>query len=587
MSAGIVLVHGYTGSSESLKPLTQQLSVSCGNNSVKCVSLPGHDGKYAPQFNEQAFIESISDAAASFRKEKRRIILIGHSTGGALALSFILKHSFHPHLLILASAPKKIDYGYKERWDKHRSGKSDIPFVSIAKMISLINSIGSQRFKGRYPVLIIHGKDDELVPPEEALAWKQNSFNGPIRSVIIPSAGHDIFCGANNKSAIDIIVRAVADATVPVDKQDMKVISRLSAVESGVKKYLAVSPLSKRHLSQFPSGQTVVDNKPVLSPIVKNEPVLANIEITTRCNLTCKYCARSVYGREACDMPKEMFSSILNILPHAYRITLVGLGEPLLHPLVVDFIAEASSRGRRVALVTNAMSLDRQLSRELIKAGLSSIAFSLDAPDQETASHVRQGTDFYRVIDNIKTFTELCASKKHFSTAVFSAVSVKTVQYLGPLIDIVAQLGVKVLMLTDLNFRHNIKDTLWENADDDISATVRKAVVNAFSKKLPVLSVHGLEEFGLAKRYEDFLLLPPARLYQRSPRRTWCCSPWQTVPVDVHGNVTVCDCQPENVVGNLLDQPFSEIWNGKTLVQYRRRMLGSRPPKACKICPRF
>ncbi|MBI4710002.1 MAG: radical SAM protein, partial [Nitrospirae bacterium] len=370
-------------------------------------------------------------------------------------------------------------------------------------------------------------------------------------------------------------------------EQEIKAISRLSDIEPAIKKYLAVSPLSKRHLSECPSGRLAADNKPLLKPVVKNEPVLANIEITTRCNLVCKYCARSIYKKEACDMPREMFSNILDMLPHAYRVTLVGLGEPLLHPHIIDIIADASSRGRRVGIVTNAMSLDMALSKELIRAGLKSIAFSVDGSNQETASFVRQGTDFHRVIDNIKTFTELSAFKKHISTAVFTAVSAKTFQHLEQLIDVVAQLGVKVLMLSDLNFRQNVNDSLCKNADDRVKLTVKNAITYAFLKKLPVLSVHGLEEFGLAKRYKNFLLLPPAQLYQRSATRTYCCSPWQTIPVDVHGIMTVCDCQPENIAGNLFARPFSEIWNGKTMVQYRRRMLSLNPPAICKICPRF
>ena len=56
-----------------------------------------------------------------------------------------------------------------------------------------------------------------------------------------------------------------------------------------------------------------------------------------------------------------------------------------LHPKVVDFVAEASSQGRRTALVTNAMFLDAPMSREMLKAGLDSIAFRIDGPNQDIA----------------------------------------------------------------------------------------------------------------------------------------------------------------------------------------------------------
>lgn len=587
MSVGIVLVHGYTGSPEDLEPLAQQLSVRYNSGSVTNVCLPGHCAENIPHFNKQQFTDCIASAVAHYRKEKQHIIILGHSTGGILALSFLLEHSFAPHLLILAGAPKKIDASCMGRWNSHRSGKESMPFNSIAEMVSLINFTGSRQFKGVFPVLVMHGEHDSLVLPDEAFAWKHKSFDGPIRTALIPSAGHDIFRGTNNKLAIDIVVRAVYDAVTPQKKQDTEIIKTLLSAEQEANNFLTLSPLSGRHLSRCPGGQMLAVAKPLLTPVVKTEPVFANIEITTRCNLHCKYCARSVLGRQGEDMPKEMFSRILDLLPHAYRVTIVGLGEPLLHPHITDFVANASSRGRRVAVATNAMCLDKSLARGLIKAGLNSIVFSIDSSNQDIASDVRPGTDLNRVFDNIKMFMEISTSTRPVSTAVFSAVSIKTVPYLEQLVDDVKNLGVNVLMLSDLNFKQNVMDTVWKNADDNILSIIREAVTVAFSKKLPILSVHGIEEFGLARRYRNFLLLPPDKLCRRSTKHAWCFSPWQTVPVDINGNVTICDCQPENIVGNLLAQPLSEIWNSKTMVEYRKRMTGTNPPEACSICPRF
>jgi radical SAM protein with 4Fe4S-binding SPASM domain len=589
MSAGIILVHGFTGSPENLRPLAQHLSVLYPTNSVTNVCLAGHGEEAMPVFSKQAFLDNILSAVDTYEKENRKIILLGHSTGGILVLSFLLQYSFTPHLLVLGAVPKQIDSAYFERWNKHTSGGKELSFSSLAKMVSLINAVGSERFNRDFPVLIMHGEHDELVTLQEAYAWKHNYFSGPTRFVIIPSAGHDIFSGANNSLAIDIVERAISDVIIPAEADDKSAILKLSAVEQEVNHFLAISPFSERHLARCPGIQTLAGLKPSLQPLVSYEPVFANIEITTRCNLKCKYCARTLWGREGYDMSEETFSCLMALLPHAYRITLVGLGEPLLHPQITDLVSEAVYCGRRVSIVTNAMCLDESVSYGLLKAGLHSIAFSIDCPDQDLASAVRKGSDLKRVIENIKQFVKMASSLRPVSTAVFAAVSKETAPYLDQLINVVADLGVNVLMLSDLNFRQNLMNTVWKNirADDSLEISVRKAVSHAFSKKLPVLSVHGLEEFGMAKRYEQFLLLPPGKLYQRSARRTWCCSPWQTVPVDVHGNVTICDCQPEDEVGNLLTQPLSDIWNSKKMVEYRSRMLSSDPPEACTICPRF
>jgi MoaA/NifB/PqqE/SkfB family radical SAM enzyme len=140
-------------------------------------------------------------------------------------------------------------------------------------------------------------------------------------------------------------------------------------------------------------------------------------------------------------MSCSMFSRILEILPHAYRITLVGLGEPLPHPNVANFVRIAVSAGRRVALVTNALNLDKPMSKRLIKTGLDSIVFSIDSPDQELAGRLRSGTNLKKVIQNIKMFTSLADKTRPISKAVFSAVPLISLPYLEQLIDLVAGFG--------------------------------------------------------------------------------------------------------------------------------------------------
>ena len=587
MSVGIVLVHGYSGSHQDLAYIASELATHFSEDVVSNISLPGHGMEKFSHFDKEAYVNCISAAVQVHVEKRRKIVLLGHSTGGVLTLAFLSKYGFRPDLLILAAVPRKINAGYLERWKTHRYGKTDIPISSLAKMISAINATGSLQFGEDFPVLIIHGKNDKLVLPAEALTWNKENFAGSKRLVWISSGNHQLFSGKNRTAAIDVVRRAIKDVADYSRGWDQKIIEKLILVEPEVEKFLKISPFSATHLSRSPIGQRVIPDPTVVKTFADNEPVLANIEITTKCSLKCRYCARSWLYKEGSDMRLEKFVRILDMLPHAYRITLVGLGEPLLHAEVASFVAEASARGRRVALVTNAMNLDEQVAAKLLKAGLSSIAFSIDAGEQNLADEVRAGSNLSRIFNNIKGFIRQSTSMGTISTAVFTAISLNTVANLKQLVDTIAALGVHVLMLTDLNFKQNLYNTLWKNVTEDITASIRDAVSYAFSKKLPVLSVHGLEEFGLRQRYRDYLLLPPDQLFHRSQRNKWCRSPWQTIAVDVSGNAAVCDCQPENRLGNILKLPFSKIWNGKMMTDYRKRMLGNNPPEACMICPRF
>lgn len=587
MNAGIVLVHGYSGSPGDLAPLAAALRNRFGAASVTVAALPGHTGGGAPSFDERVFTQELGETIAPSLREGRKLILVGHSTGGTLLLSLLAEKNIAPALLVLAAVPKRIDTTYLQRWSGHRTGKSSIAFGDIAAAISFINRTGGCRIAGSFPVLALHGAEDDLVPAADAHAWEAGTFEGTVRTALVAGAGHHLFQGPASGMTLDIVLRDVEDALFSPEAVDEEVIARVIAVEPEAERFLALSPGSKRHLARSASGLTAADRTPVFAEEAETEPVIANIEITTRCNLSCAYCARSFRAVPPEDMPLERFRTILALLPHACRVTLVGLGEPLLHPRLNEYIALAAGQGRRVGLVTNAMLLDRKRAEALLAAGLRSIAFSLDAPDQELASELRPGTDLSRVIKNIKGFVDAAKAYPGVSTAVFTAVSQKTLPRLEGLVDLVAGLGVHVMMMTDLNFEENKQDTLWQSSGPETAEAVRKAVARAFAKKLPVLSVHGLEEFGLATRYDRFLLIPPDSLCQRSTKRTWCGSPWQTIPVNVRGEVTLCDCQPDAVVGDILSLSFDAIWNGDALREYRKRMLSPDPPEKCLLCPRF
>jgi MoaA/NifB/PqqE/SkfB family radical SAM enzyme len=64
-------------------------------------------------------------------------------------------------------------------------------------------------------------------------------------------------------------------------------------------------------------------------------PVSVQIEITTKCNLSCPFCLRVTDPARIIDvdMSLNLYKSIINqIKGRTCGVNLVGLGEPLLHP---------------------------------------------------------------------------------------------------------------------------------------------------------------------------------------------------------------------------------------------------------------
>ena len=586
----VVLIHGFSGLPTDLDPLSQALAPIIGEESILQVVLPGHcSGSPPPVFEEDLFVVEVSKQLRTVADLNRPMVVVGHSTGGNIALAALEQSGIQPAMLVLAATPFRIDLSYLDRWQHHRADREPIPFFSVAGLISLINATGVKAGKRSGAAMIIQGEQDELVPVAEGALWQQR-FIEPIRMVVAAGGAHHLFSGANGKDAVAAVVGAIAAFEGEGVEADPAgdFYGQLVAVEPECQPFFEQTPVALANLQRSPSGRKV-NGVPVQTPEwVDWQPVHANIEITTRCNLACRFCARNFTAHGKKDMDMESFAKVLDLLPHAYRVNLVGLGEPLLHPRLFDFVAYAKGRGRRVSLVSNGMLLKDETARQLIKAGIDAVTFSVDAAEQTLADQLRAGIDLDRVVANIRNFTSLAGQEERLiSTAVFTAVSMQSVGKLTELVELISTLGVHVMMMSDLNFDSNRSDCLAANLDAGVEKLVREGITKAFGLQLPVLTVRGLEELGLAKRYHDSLLVPPHQLYRRSLRHEYCYSPWQTVPVNVDGNITLCDCQPDKVLGNLFDDPFEEIWNGLAIRAHRRSMLSDQPPKACRGCPRF
>jgi len=100
------------------------------------------------------------------------------------------------------------------------------------------------------------------------------------------------------------------------------------------------------------------------------------VEITNVCNLACPFCPPT--SRPAEFMPRERFLRILERLEGQGRLLYFHLkGEPLLHPLIGDFLALAAGRGFRISLTTNGTLLEEGADTLLAAAGIGKLSVSL------------------------------------------------------------------------------------------------------------------------------------------------------------------------------------------------------------------
>src|SRR5512145_3343250 len=90
------------------------------------------------------------------------------------------------------------------------------------------------------------------------------------------------------------------------------------------------------------------------------------VEPTTCCNLDCRTCIRNVWNEELGSMNQTTYRHVLDNLKTIEprpRVFFGGLGEPLFHKDIVDWIAQAKAIGATVELITNGTLLTEDKAR--------------------------------------------------------------------------------------------------------------------------------------------------------------------------------------------------------------------------------
>lgn len=99
------------------------------------------------------------------------------------------------------------------------------------------------------------------------------------------------------------------------------------------------------------------------------------------CNFKCEFCEHSLpenilkkrqYYKTVMDFElfRKIIDDIKNFPKKLKKILFVGMGEPLMHPQIVDMVAYVSEKqiAEEIEIVTNASLLTPKMSDDLIKA---------------------------------------------------------------------------------------------------------------------------------------------------------------------------------------------------------------------------
>ena len=326
-----------------------------------------------------------------------------------------------------------------------------------------------------------------------------------------------------------------------------------------------------RHSGKLPSHllQFAKDKKPV---VVWNS--------TRRCNLKCVHCyAHAVDPDGQDEIGTEQAKAVIDDLTaYGAPVMLFSGGEPLVRKDLVELAKYATDKGMRAVISTNGTLISKQKARELKDVGLSYVGISMDGAP-ETHNHFRGVPNaFDKAVEGI----ENCKAEG-LKVGLRFTINKRNAQDIPYLFQLIKDLEVPRICFYHLVYSGRGSELI----NEDLTHEETRAAVHLIMDKTRELFDQGLEKEVLTvdnhadgplvyerlkrenpKHAEDVLELLSWNQGNSTGRGIGCIS-WD-------GQVHADQFWRNHTFGNVLERPFSEIWDDPN-IELLHKLKDKRP----------
>lgn len=323
-------------------------------------------------------------------------------------------------------------------------------------------------------------------------------------------------------------------------------------------------------------------------------PGLANayFELTNKCNFHCDFCPSDSQKRISEFMPlaliKRLYDEVAekNLVP---KVNLHLMGEPTLHPDLLEILAYASAKNVKTELVTNGSTLTASNAPKILNALFGILAISLQTPTKATFKHrgeIRLGWEKY--IGNIRQLI-----REHLQRIWHRQTNLYAIE-LRVMVTRNAKLSAQIIE-TDEDIQAILDDWSCLVAEIEIElglpAYRRQSKIPETTSSSPVNLRFPLQQgltltFWQGFSFANSMLSPEYQLeYQATA--AFCSRPFLDLAVLANGDVTLCclDYDGQLAVGNIHDNKLETVIAEQPALDLRAAMLGHHPlPSYCQQC---
>ncbi len=319
--------------------------------------------------------------------------------------------------------------------------------------------------------------------------------------------------------------------------------------------FLSKSTL-KKSINFLKIGSSYFISKYTKRPVHWGFPASISIEPTTLCNLRCLECpsGSQKFSRNTGMIDYQFYTDIIDALhPYLSYLILYFQGEPYLHPDFFKLVNYANKKNIYTATSSNAHFLDNKNAKNTVESQLDRLIISIDGTTQDIYSIYRKKGNLNKVIEgtkNIIKWKKKLNSKKPY--VIFQFLVIKPNQHQ---VEEVKQLGRKL----------GVNKTI-----------IKTAQIYDFKKGSPLIPT--------SNKYSRYRKNKDGTYSIKTKLKNNCWRLWNSCVITWDGIVVPC-CFDKNAkykMGNLKQESFDDIWNGKFYADFRQSILHSR--KDMDIC---
>lgn len=291
-------------------------------------------------------------------------------------------------------------------------------------------------------------------------------------------------------------------------------------------------------------------------------PYFIQLDITNACNLTCEMCPIHHVDIEKTHIDYETFTKIIDRLKGVKEISLVGLGEPLTHPRILDAIKYCKSKGMIVKITSNGLLLnsDKRI-KDLILSGLDTISFSVESVNDSSTDGVAHRNE--EVLACIKRFCEL-KEEMNVDTPKIALQTVLFKDRENDVYDVIKWGANNDIHRINVLRMHMYFDTDLERPD-------RAGEKKVFKEFARLRKRYNVRIDCLQDQFFTGLMGFMYKHFKYFMRMDSCCTRLLDYPLINHnGDMLPCCVLPNNKLGNVLEKDIEDVWHGLKFKNFRR-----------------